>query len=299
MKKIIAAALALTALSPLNAGAYNYTVQQDDSFWTISQETGTDFWQLMAHNGANENTVICPGDVIDIPDDTSSAVSTNVASGDYYVVQSGEGWYSVAEHMGLDVQTVLNLKGATLGTMLYAGDKIYYSGYQEATYTQQAYNPVGTLLGSKTLYNYPSGNSWYNICHAADMLNGVVVYPYETFSMWWCFPNQAGYADGFLDSGAFGANGELIQSPGGGICFVSTTFFQCAVYECGLVPIERHDHVNPVSYAVQGTDAAVNFFPDKASSQDMQFYNNTNNTLKFTFAYDYSGALTVSCYIIG
>jgi vancomycin resistance protein YoaR len=134
----------------------------------------------------------------------------------------------------------------------------------------------------------------------ASKLDGVVVNPSETFSLYNypAFPNHCNELDGFKESYAFDGNGNLIKSYGGGICFTSTVFYQCAVLECNLYPVERHNHINKVGYATMGEDAAVNLDADYV--QDMQFMNTTNYPIQFRFtSNNYTGALTASAYKVG
>lgn len=155
----------------------------------------------------------------------------------------------------------------------------------------------GTLLGSATIYSDKTfTNSWKNITHSADMLNGFELKPWEEFSFYRYFPGHCGYEEGFVDAPAYTESGT---APGGGICFTSTGTYKCAVLVCGLYEVERHDHEKPVGYAVKGQDAAVNLDEDITYRQDMRFINDTEHTLKFYYDYNsWTGEFTVSCYIV-
>lgn len=296
VKNALAIVTAMTFFVPTDSSAFSYTPQWGDTYWDLSQQYGVSVDTLIATNGENliagvpieiTLTPVCIGTgVKDLP----------VSNG--YMPNYGDGWYQIAEDTGYSLESLLQANGATLDTPVIYGVPVNLPG-STIDYDQTYSVPQAeTYLGGKTLYNNPWGNSWYNIRHAADMLNGVTVAPWETFSFYWQFPNQGGYADGFLDSTAYGVNGENIQVPGGGLCFVSTTMYQAAVLQCGMTSVERWNHCRPVSYAVAGDDAAVNLHTDRYYRQDMQFMNNTGHTVKFYFTYDWTGALTVSIYTI-
>lgn len=296
VKNAIAIVTAISFITPQNTYAFQYTPQWGDTWWDLSQTYGIPMEDLIAINGENliagvpveiSLNPVCVG---------TSGTPTYINSG--YMPNLGDGWYQIAEDTGYNLDSLLAANNATLDTPVIYGVPINLPGSANEYYYSYNTPQAETYLGGKTLQNNPWGNSWHNICHAADMLNGVTVAPWETFSLYWQFPNQGGYADGFLDSTAFGANGEEIQVPGGGLCFVSTTMYQAAVLECGMIAVERHDHVKDVSYAVRGQDAAVDFHTDRKYRQDMQFTNNTGHTVKFYFTYDWTGNLTVSCYAV-
>mgnify|MGYP004697907931 CR=1 FL=1 len=128
------------------------------------------------------------------------------------------------------------------------------------------------------LYNTPSGNSWYNIQLAAATLNGYTLYPGETFS-WEAVMGGSTEAQGYLLSKGY-SGGKVVQTPGGGVCFVSTTLMQGA-RAYGLDIIECHDHSLPVSYASRGNEAAVSF-----GSADLKFANNTGYPVQICMSTD-------------
>lgn len=162
-------------------------------------------------------------------------------------------------------------------------------------------------IGMSQLYSDKSGTaSWYNITHAAELNNGFTVAPGQEFSLYQQM-GACGYDQGYVDAGAYGDNGELIQAPGGGICFFSTGVYQVAM-DAGCVAIERNNHCNSVGYATVGVnDAAVNFdttvtYVDQygteyyGNMQDMRFLNTTGKTLRFFFTYDSSGAFNTCVF---
>lgn len=128
------------------------------------------------------------------------------------------------------------------------------------------------------LYNTPAGNSWYNIQLAAATLNGYTLYPGETFS-WEAVMGGSTEAQGYLLSKGY-SGGKVVQTPGGGVCFVSTTLMQGA-RAYGLDIIECHDHSLPVSYASRGNEAAVSF-----GSADLKFANNTGYPVQICMSTD-------------
>lgn len=300
-KNALAIVTAMTFFVPTDSSAFTYTPQWGDTYWDLSQEYGVSVDTLIATNGEN----LIAGVPIEIPEITLTPVCIGVERQDLpasngYMPNYGDGWWQISQNTGYSIDSLLQANNATLNTPVIYGKPINLPGSTIIDYAQTYSVPQAErYLGEVTLDNNPWGNSWYNIRLACDMLNGVTVAPWETFSFYEQFPNQGGAADGFLPSIAFGPNGEDILVDGGGLCFVSTLTYQGAVLYCGMIPVERWNHVKDIDYATRGVnDAAVMLNTDRKYRQDMQFTNNTGHTVKFYFTYDWSGSVTVSMYAI-
>jgi vancomycin resistance protein YoaR len=95
-----------------------------------------------------------------------------------------------------------------------------------------------------------------NIRLAADMINGIVLLPGQSFS----FNRHVGRRTaegGFRVAGVF-VNGRKEEDIGGGICQVSTTLYNAAVLS-DLKIVTRSNHSRPVPYVPIGRDAAVSY----------------------------------------
>ncbi|MDQ3098356.1 MAG: VanW family protein [bacterium] len=149
---------------------------------------------------------------------------------------------------------------------------------KEPAITTEAVNNYGIkeLVGQGTskFRGSPAGRI-HNLSLASNKLNGVLIAPGETFSMYKVVgevEKSTGYQDAFVI-----LNGRTVPGVGGGLCQVSTTLFR-AVLNAGLPIKERHQHAYRVSYYEQnsqpGIDAAV-YFP----TWDFKFQNDTGNHL--------------------
>ena len=88
------------------------------------------------------------------------------------------------------------------------------------------------------------------------MLNGLVLQPGQEFS----YNETLGERTkdkGWLPAPAYSGT-TLVDSPGGGICQVSSTLYLASVY-AELTVLERVNHGFPVSYIPLGMDATVNW----------------------------------------
>jgi vancomycin resistance protein YoaR len=314
----VTAVLSMTVCS-MSVNAEQYVVQKDDCWSSIAEQFDVSTEDLLIANNDSCNTILQIGRTLDIPTKTLYNINTvntttNISNDNLYYPKENEGWYSISKNTGIAVKDLLRYNNATLDTLIILNKPIKLSDTKSVTTTTAINTNIvtttvtttkvdttenKTLIGTKTLYNTPFGNSWFNITYMASKLNGVTVQPNETFSMYNypAFPNHCNELDGFKESYAFDGDGNLIKSYGGGICFTSTAFYQCAVLECDLLPVERHNHVNKVGYAIQGEDAAINLDSDYV--QDMKFKNIKNYPIQFIFDINnYTGALTVSAYKI-
>lgn len=127
---------------------------------------------------------------------------------------------------------------------------------------------VKHLLGIYTTYfNNNDLNRTANIRLAAEKINGTLLQPGEVFS----YNEIVGPRDtqhGFKEALEI-VDGELVPGTGGGVCQVSSTLYNAALY-AGLQIIERTNHSKPLSYVPLARDATVVY-----GYLDFRFVNNT------------------------
>lgn len=128
---------------------------------------------------------------------------------------------------------------------------------------------VKDLLGSfDTSYATSAAGRCANVARGAELVNGTVLYPGDTFSMYeTCSPFEA--ENGYELAGAY-ENGTTVSSYGGGICQVSTTLYN-AVIRAELEITERYPHSMTVGYVDPSGDAAI-----ASTYKDLKFTNNTD-----------------------
>ena len=137
------------------------------------------------------------------------------------------------------------------------------------------------LLGEQTTYYWGStDNRICNIGLAAELINGTVLLPGETFS----YNDTVGERTaerGFQAAPAY-ADGEVVYEIGGGICQVSSTIY-AATLKANLEVTSRTCHQFTVNYLDKGIDATVSW-----GKPDYKFTNNTDYPIKLvvTTSYD-------------
>lgn len=127
---------------------------------------------------------------------------------------------------------------------------------------------IHDIIGSfKTSFSTSSADRSGNVRNGTRLVNGTVLLPGESFSMYNTvspFTEENGYylAGSYL-------NGMVVESLGGGICQVSSTLYN-AVLRAELQVDERHNHSMIVSYVNLSSDAAIS-----GTSKDFKFTNSS------------------------
>ena len=138
--------------------------------------------------------------------------------------------------------------------------------------TKEELAKVKDLLGSYTTnYSTSSAGRCANISVAAGKINGTVLYPGESFSV---YSKVAPFtaANGYHLAGSY-SNGQTVQTYGGGICQVSTTLYN-AVLRAELNVTERLNHSMTVHYVPLSADAAIS-----GTDKDLKFTNNLDHPI--------------------
>lgn len=117
-----------------------------------------------------------------------------------------------------------------------------------------------------------------NLRLAAEKINGIVLMPGEVFSYNTVVGKRtidAGYKEAKIY-----VNGEVVDGLGGGICQVSTTLYNAALY-ANLEIVERRNHQFVPSYVGAGLDATVVY-----GAIDFKFKNTRNYPIKIVCSVD-------------
>lgn len=128
---------------------------------------------------------------------------------------------------------------------------------------------VKDLLGGfHTSYGTSGAGRSKNVQNGAAKINGSVIYPGDTFSVYEAVsPFDA--ENGYELAGSY-ENGTTVETYGGGICQVSTTLYN-AVIRAELDVAERFNHSMIVGYVDPSADAAI-----AGTYKDLKFVNNTD-----------------------
>lgn len=146
-------------------------------------------------------------------------------------------------------------------------------------------NLFADVLGTYTTAVGGTQGRKANVRLAAEKCDGAVLLPGDEFSFNAAVGEQTAET-GFHEANGI-LNGQIVQVYGGGICQVSTTIFDAALY-AGLEITERWNHDLVPRYVPAGMDAAVSW-----PGYDFKFSNSTAYPAKLEVRYE-GGYLTVN-----
>lgn len=173
--------------------------------------------------------------------------------------------------------TALEIKNM-LDSNNYEGVVTVVASVEEPEMTSEELSALVGFITESSSTTTSSSSRNHNINTACERINGLVLQPGETFSFNG-FIGQRTEANGFQVAGTLQA-GSVVQDYGGGVCQVTSMIYQSCV-KANLEVVERNPHIWPSSYAVAGTDAAVDW-----PSQDFKFTNSSHYPLAIVANWD-------------
>lgn len=156
-----------------------------------------------------------------------------------------------------------------------------------ATLTKEHLTLITTA--AETSFKGSSSNRKYNIQKGADLINGTVLEPGETFSTNGVLGTRT-TANGWKMANAY-VSGTTEEQAGGGVCQLSSTLYN-AVVKADLEVVSRRNHSMPVSYMRKGLDATIN---SVGNIIDFKFKNNTETDV-IIFAWTSGNTLYFKLY---
>lgn len=121
--------------------------------------------------------------------------------------------------------------------------------------TQQMLDKITTRLAEfHTFFNTANEGRVHNIKTASAKINQKLVLPGEVFSMDKTLGDRT-EKNGYKPAKVI-VNNELVDGLGGGICQVTSTFYNTVLLS-GLEIVERRNHTLPLSYIAVGRDATI------------------------------------------
>ena len=164
------------------------------------------------------------------------------------------------------VETILNtdpLSGKTISIPIHD---------LEPTITQEMLQSKFVLRGSYTTsFSDSTKNRKYNIRFGAEKINGIILKPGDVFSANDTLGTRT-RKNGWKNAGAY-ESGEVVQQAGGGVCQLSSTLYNAALY-ADMEIVERRNHSMPDHYVDRGRDASIN---SVGNIIDFKFRNNTSS----------------------
>ena len=159
---------------------------------------------------------------------------------------------------------------------------------QQPRITAEALSTIQDLLGTCTTDFSSSGAARStNLNVGAGKMNGHLLMPGDVLSGYECLqPFTA--ANGYKAASAY-ENGKVVDSIGGGVCQISTTLYDAALY-AELEIVQRQNHSMIVGYVKPSMDAAI-----AGTIKDLKVKNNYDTPI-YVEAYTKGKQLTFNIY---
>lgn len=178
----VASVLAASYFGSHQIQAATHVVQPGDSFFGIASRYGMNPYDLATNNGKTINSLINPGEVLQV---ASPAPVTST-----HTVQAGESFYSIASYYGMDVYALAANNGKTINDLLQVGDVLQVETSAQVAPAYQAPASTGeVILNTPTTHgnSFPIGqctwavkelapwvNNWWG--NAKDWANNAAIY---------------------------------------------------------------------------------------------------------------------------
>lgn len=158
----------------------------------------------------------------------------------------------------------------------------------EPAVTTEDLASIQDVLGSATTSFASSGSARStNVSVGASKINGRVLMPGEVLSGYECLQPFTS-ANGYKGAASY-ANGQVVDSIGGGVCQVSTTLYNAAL-EAELEIVQRQNHSMIVTYVDPSMDAAI-----AGTVKDLKIKNNYSTPI-YVEGYTQDKKITFTIY---
>ena len=156
----------------------SYTVVSGDSLYAIARKTGTSIQDLLSLNGLNLNSVIHPGQVLQLSnayesssteetvttteETASSEETTTSGNAQMYYVHKGDTLYRIARNNGISLSTLLEWNNLSVDSPIYPGQGLIVS-YGSSSSTEEAEETAASSESTETTYTVQPGDGLWRI----------------------------------------------------------------------------------------------------------------------------------------
>ena len=158
-----------------SSSAGSYTVVSGDSLYAIARKTGTSIQDLLSLNGLNLNSVIHPGQVLQLSnayesssteetvtttEETASSEETSTSgNAQMYYVHQGDTLYRIARNNGISLSTLLEWNNLSVDSPIHPGQGLIVS-YGSSSSSEESNT---TTQSSESTYTVKAGDGLWRI----------------------------------------------------------------------------------------------------------------------------------------
>ena len=156
----------------------SYTVVSGDGLYAIARKTGTSIQDLLSLNGLNLNSVIHPGQVLQLSntyesssteetvtttEETASSEETSTSgNAQMYYVHQGDTLYRIARNNGISLSTLLEWNNLNVDSPIHPGQGLIVS-YGSSSSTEEAEETAASSESTETTYTVQPGDGLWRI----------------------------------------------------------------------------------------------------------------------------------------
>ena len=156
----------------------SYTVVSGDGLYAIARKTGTSIQDLLSLNGLNLNSVIHPGQVLQLSnayesssteetvttteETASSEETTTSGNAQMYYVHQGDTLYRIARNNGISLSTLLEWNHLSVDSPIHPGQGLIVS-YGSSSSTEEAEETAASSESTETTYTVQPGDGLWRI----------------------------------------------------------------------------------------------------------------------------------------
>lgn len=156
----------------------SYTVVSGDGLYAIARKTGTSIQDLLSLNGLNLNSVIHPGQVLQLSnayespsteetvtttEETASSEETSTSgNAQMYYVHQGDTLYRIARNNGISLSTLLEWNNLSVDSPIHPGQGLIVS-YGSSSSTEEAEETAASSESTETTYTVQPGDGLWRI----------------------------------------------------------------------------------------------------------------------------------------
>ena len=118
-----------------------YVVRSGDNPYVIAKSNGVALQRLLEANGLNQNSVIHPGDVLQIPGQGGPQAAQPQQRPQSYTVRPGDSLWGISDRLGISMTSLMRMNNLNQSSVIHPNQTLQIPGSVPSQQVQQAARP--------------------------------------------------------------------------------------------------------------------------------------------------------------